>query len=351
MPIDQSKLKEFQAGLDEKGGPSSFFNASKIVGSMDFRILDPLPNLDGLYALEVAYWWIGKVKVNLPTAFSDHDQVQLCLDDAKSAKNAELDKLLDLRDDYGNVKLRKQIEYWIPGLIFDWELEGDQIVGIWNDDAEGTLNVDAISRYVRDDEGKIFTCKIQLMKAINREATTRGGSLMFDKDKGFNLILGKTGKNRKTVYSASKADYLPMPAKYYGEGTPDIVNICKGSMFTDDYIYRLMGEYLYGEVLAERTEDDYLFPEIREALKKDAKEPEATKPSRPTRGGVSTPKAEPEADAPKDEAPAAEATTAAPTRPSTSARPATKKDVAANTTRPSRGAGVKRNMTDDMQDV
>lgn len=352
--IDQSKLKEFQDDLNEKGtGPSIFINASKIDGSMDFRILDPLPNMDGLYALEVRSWWIGKVKVNVPFLFGGIDQVQLCIDDAKAAKNPELDKLLDLRDDFGNVKLRLQTEYWIPGLVFDWDLEGDDIIGIWNND--DTLDVEAISKFVRDDEGKILSCKIQLMKDINRQATTRGGSMMFDKDKGFNLILGKTGEKRKTVYSASKADVLPMPAKYYGEGTPDIVNICKASMFTDDYIYRLMGEYLYGEALADRTDDDYLFPEIRATLKKDSAEPEEKKPTRPTRAGVSKPAAEQTAAQESKDETAAEPETKAPTRPSSSARPATKEDVAANTTatptRGGKGTGIRRNMTDDMKDV
>lgn len=352
MPIDQSKLKEFEADLAEKGnGPSTFFNAGKIEKEQEFRILDPLPNMDGLYALEVNYWWIGKTKVNTPGVLTgEDDMVQILVDEAKAAGDPELDKLLDMRDKYKKLKLRKQTEYWIPGLLLDWDVEDDQIMGIWNDD--DSFNVEAVAKYVRDGEAKILTTRIQLMKAINRIATGRGGSGMFEQETGFNLQLQKVEENSKVTYLANKSEAYPMPAQFYGEGTPDIVNICKASMFTDDYINKLIGEYLYGEKLEDRTEEDYRFPEIRASLKKDAAEPEVKKPSRPTRGetGVKSTEAPAAAEA---EAPAEEATTAAPTRPSTSARPATKADVAANATKsPTRGPKKGgRNMKDDMEDV
>jgi hypothetical protein len=149
MPIDQSKLKEFQEDLNEKGqGPSTFFNASKIEGEQEFRILDPLPNLDGMYALEVNFWWIGKTKVNTPEVLlGEDDMVQILVDEAKAANDPELDKLLDLRDKFNKPKLRKQTEYWIPGLLLDWDIENDQIVGIWNDD--DSFNTEAVAKYVR----------------------------------------------------------------------------------------------------------------------------------------------------------------------------------------------------------
>ena len=354
MPIDQSKLKEFEEDLATKGqGPSSFFNASKIEGEQEFRILDPLPNMDGLYALEVNFWWIGNTKVNTPGVLTgDDDKVQLLVDEAKATNDPEMNKLLDKRDKYNKPQLRKQTEYWIPGLALDWDVQNDQIVGVWNDD--DSFNVEAVANYVRDGEAKILTSRIQLMKAINRLATARGGSGMFDQETGFNLCLGKVEEKGKVTYTANKSEAYPMPAQFYGEGTPDIVNICKASMFTDDYIYRLMGEYLYGEKLEDRTEEDYRFPEIRAALKKDAVPAAEAKPARPSRGETGVKSTTAPAPAEAENQPEAEATTG-PVRPSSSARPATKTDVAANTTAaptPTRGPKKGgRNMQADMKDV
>ena len=355
MPIDQSKLKEFEEDLAEKGnGPSSFLNASKMDKVQEFRVLDPLPNMDGMYALEVNFWWVGKTKVNTPCVLTgEADQVQIIVDEAKASGDEEMLKLLDKRDKYNKPQLRKQTEYWIPGLAFSWEFDGDNILGVWNDD--DTFNVAAVANYVRDSEPKILTTRIQLMKAINRIATARGGAGMVDQNTGFNLCLGRVEEKGKITYTATKSDIFPMPDQYYGEGTPDIVNICKGSMFTDEYIYRLLGEYLYGEQLAERVESDYRFPEVRAALKKDAAPTEEKKPSRPQRSGVKS--SMPPADTAAPEEQPAETTT--PSRrqppPSPAARQATQKDVADNTTQPPAGptrtGGRGRNMQADMDDV
>lgn len=350
--IDPKKLKEFGQELDEKSsGTSTFINASKIEGTLDFRILDPTPSLDGLYALEVVVWWVGKKKILSPTIFGGVDIPQQMIDEAKAQKDPELNKLLAATNDYGGEKLRKHIEYWIPGLVFDWDLEGDEIAGIWNED--NTPNVDLIDNFIRDKECKILTCKIQLMKAINRIATTRGGSSMFDRVNGFNLILGKTGEKRDTTYTALKDMALPMPEKYYGAGTLDVVDICKAGMFTDQYIDAIMGEYLYGEKLPEKTDDDYRYPEIRAALKNDEETEEKAPAARQRPGRAAqpvtvtavdeTPDTAPEE--PQEEAPATEA----PARPSRTARPATAADTAAQPSHPKRGGG--RNVAADLKDV
>lgn len=361
MPIDQSKLKQFEEHLDERSqGTSIFFNASKIQGSQDVRVLDPLENMDGMYAFEVVSWWIDNVKIMSPTLFGGEDVVQQMLDEAKAQKNPELDQLLNAPHDRfkSQKKIRKQTEYWIPILVLDWELQGDDILGIWDND--GNPDVALIDKYVRDGEGKILTCKIQMTKAINREATTRGGSLMFDREKGFNLILGKTGEGRETNYTASKADYLPMPEKYYGEGTPDVVNICKAGIFTDEYIDNIVGQYLYGDQPMEKNDSCYRYPEIRAMFKSDNEaEAAAPKPARPSRAPKATedigrkPATETADEAPAEAPPetepeAAPAEEKQPSRPSRSARPATKADVNKGTTR---RAAAGRNVTQDLNDV
>jgi hypothetical protein len=219
----------------------------------------------------------------------------------------------------------------------------------------------------------VLNCKTQLMKAINHEASTRGGHLMFDREKGFNLILEKTGSGRDTLYKASKADYMPMSAKYYGEGNvPDLLNICKAALYTDEYMDALIGNYLYGEAIPEKSDDVYRYPEVRAALKKDAPTTEAT-PTRPGRpaaaSNVATDAAVAESGPIPEEAlekaellekiakleaaakqsdPVTAAAPARPARPGTPAktgRPATAADT------PKRGAAPKRNVADDLNEV
>ncbi len=233
--IDPKKLKGFQKTLDEKGGDDLFVNASKIEGTLDVRILDPLPNMEGMYALEIPVWWVDKTKIISPELWGGVDTIQAVIDEAKGANQPDLNALLAAKNQWGQPKVRKSIEYWIAILPLDWKIENDEIIGIA--DADGVLDLTLVNKFIRKQHGWILNCKTQLMKAINHEATTRGGHIMFDRVKGFNLILEKTGQNRETTYTASKADFMEMPAQYYGEGnTPDVMNICKAATFTDDYI-------------------------------------------------------------------------------------------------------------------
>ncbi len=75
--IDPRKLKNFQKDLEEKSkGVDNFINASKIDGTIDFRILEPLANMDGLYSLELSVWWVNKKKLICPDIFGERDIVQ-----------------------------------------------------------------------------------------------------------------------------------------------------------------------------------------------------------------------------------------------------------------------------------
>ena len=348
MPIDPRKVKAFQKDLEDKSkGLDNFLNASKIEGTVDVRILDPLPNMDGLYSLEIPVWWIGKTKIICPEIFGEGDLIQDVISAAEGQNDPDITKLLNAKNEWGSLKVRKQIEYWIPILVLDWKIdEQDQIIGIYTDDNQYDLNL--IDTFVRNKAPMVLNCKTQLMKAINHEASTRGGHLMFDREKGFNLILEKTGSGRDTLYKASKADAMPMPAKYYGEGnTPDLMNICKAALYTDEYMDAVIGNYLYGEAIPEKTDDVYRYPEVRASLKKDAPTTEAPKPARPGRPATAA-----ATTAPVDEAPveqeaevAAPASTGRPGTPARPGRPATAADA------PKRGAGPKRNVADDLNEV
>jgi hypothetical protein len=85
---------------------------------------------------------------------------------------------------------------------------------------------------------------------------------------GFNLILSKTGEKRTTKYFAQKDEIYPMPEEFY---TPaklfDPFELAQSLMYTDEYMDAIIGNYLYGEELPERSEDSYAYPELREKFK------------------------------------------------------------------------------------
>jgi len=268
MAVDAKKLKDFQKELEDRTNlTKDWINAQKLPSGegIDIRVLDPLPNMNGLYFLEVSIWWINGKKIISPKVFNEPDIVKEVIDEAKAQGDPDIDKLLKAVGPNGP-KIQEKTEYWIPVVQFAWKFEGDEIIGIF--DADNNKDVDLIEKFIVDHAAKILACGPTLMKAINHEATVRGGYVMMEREKGFNLYIEKTGSGRNTVYKASKMDQMPMPEKYYGEGnTPDLLLMCKAGMNTDEYMENVICNYLYGDELLEKGEEHYRYPEAKDALK------------------------------------------------------------------------------------
>lgn len=264
--IDPQKLKKFQEDLEDRTKTNKgWINVQKIKEPIDIRILDPHPNLNGLYFLEVIVWWINGKKIISPATFGEPDVIQEIIDEAlMNDQDGQIKKIIKAAGPHGP-KLQRRTEYWIPVLKFNWDFDPntDEIMGITN--SRGEYDVKLIDKYIEDQRPKILSCTISLMKEINHEATIRGNLNMFDREKGFNLLIQKIGEGKKTTYKASRTDSMPMPAKYYEiNNIPDIVNMCKGGMYTDEYMENLICNYIYGDKLMELSDEHYRYPEIRE---------------------------------------------------------------------------------------
>ena len=271
MSVDLKKLKEYQQELEERtSGGKNWITAAKFKDGVDFRVLEPLANMNGLYFLEVPVWWVNGKKALSPRVFDEADVIAEVIDDAKAQKDPDIDALIKASGPNGP-RLQLKLEYWMSVLQFDWKFEGDDIVGIFDD--KGDVDVNLIDKYIVDQCPKILAAGTQLLKAINHEATIRGGASMFDRLNGTNLFGKRTGSQRKTVYTADKMDQFPMPEKYYGEGnSPDLLLHCKAGMLTNDYMEMLICWYLYGDEFEEKDENSYRYPEAVEALKDDTTE-------------------------------------------------------------------------------
>lgn len=273
--LDVSKLKQAQEELDKRtqGGTKGWINIRKIEDPIDVRIMDPVKEMDGIYYLEVPVWWVNKQKMISPKFFGEDDVIEKAVEQAKIEGDPDVLKLLNAKVDHMK-KIDFQYEYWIPVLQFDWKFDPktDEIKGIY--DADGNYDANAIKKFVVDDRVKMLQIGVSLLKAINKLATARGGGLMTDPVKGFNLTLSKSGEGRKTSYGAVKAEEMPIPIEYY-ENMISPVDILRAQMYTNKYMDSVVGEYLWGE---RKLEEEYRFPEVKaelEAALKDEDVPKA----------------------------------------------------------------------------
>ena len=280
------------------------------------------------------------------------DGIAEVIAEAKQLKDRDTLALLNAVGDNKMPKVQYKTEYWVPALKFAWDLDGQgNIKGIYNE--KGDPDPELIRKYIEDGKWKMLTMGIQAIKAINDIATKRQGNLLVDREKGFNLILSKSGEKRMTKYTAQKSDILPMPADFYtDEKMIDPFEVAQSLMYTDEYMDKVIGKYLYGEECPDVTDDCYAYPELREQLKakiSDETEEEEVKPAPRQRPGRGAPVAEKATPAPVAPAPVAPATPApeapvAPVAPVRS-RPTRGAAPAARTGRPA------RNLADDIKDI
>jgi len=262
-------LEKAQEELNKKSsGSKNWIQASKLESALDFRVQDPLPQMQGIYYQMVPVWWIdGKRVVSSKLAGpGEVDIVESIIDQAKATKDKGLLALINAQGDKGP-KIQYKEEFWIPILKFNWQTDKNgAIQGIT--DASGNIDPNLVRGFIEDGVWKILVCGIMTVKAINVVATSRGGLIMTDPTKGFNLILTKTGVKKDTKYTVVKDEVYPMPLDLYA---PDVLvdpyEVGMSLMYTEEYKEQIICKYLYNEELPERTEACYAYPEIREKLK------------------------------------------------------------------------------------
>ncbi len=351
--LDLNKLKEQQEILKKRGGDGSknWIALRKLEDeTLDFRILDPLPSMEGIYYLEVPVWWIKGERLISPKLIDfkmDKDAVDLVLDEArKAARNdSSLSQLLNAKNENKMPIIQSSYEYWIPVLKFDWKYQEDRsgnkvIVGITNE--KGEYDLDAIRKFIVDDRVKFLQANVTCLKAINTILTTRGMGGCLERVNGRNMQLQKTGKGKETKYSVLPMEQMPMPQEFYtAEKFTDPLDVAKALIMSDEYMASVIEKYLYGDVEIPNKDEHYRFPEIHERLKnkyKDNDEDAQPKAQRPGRTRINF-----------DQAPAEEAPAPAPTR---QAPAAPVQEIApAPVSRRGRPAGTRRDLASDLKDV
>jgi len=239
MSVPGLNLGALKALQEDLGSKDDFnFYQNKLTAETDVRLLPPLPHMNGIYFHEEKVFWINKKVYTCPSTFGLksvlQDEYETALEKAKTDK--QLDALLK---DWQ--KFKPETRYKIPFLLLACKFDAS------NNPAEVKVS---------GDKAKTLILKSDLLKAINKEVTSRQNQNgtpfgLMDREKGFNLILGKTGEKKDTVYTAVawKTSY-EMDEKYY-KNIPDVVELSKKSIKSDAYLRSVIRNFFYGEALIE----------------------------------------------------------------------------------------------------
>lgn len=263
-----------------QGGDNLFLYSNKLGEAEDIRILEPRDNTNGSYFVYQEGWWIdGKFFVT-GASIGGADVIEDEVDRAKNSKDKDLIALVNAKNTNSAPKLKKETRYLVPILHLDCEFDKQDML---------------VDFTVKDDMGKVLVAKPTLLSAINNIVTARqyqNGTEngIADRVKGWNLTIGRSGKGMDTTYSAiGWTAQMEMDEKYYGDKVPDVYEISKKAMKSDEYLRSVIRNYLYGEDI---IEDDSATE--TEGGKTEAKTADKAAPSRAGRGSKQAEKEEKE---------------------------------------------------------
>lgn len=239
MGLNMNALKGVQEDLNSRGSGGIYFYANKLGAEEDFRMLPPLPHMNGLYFQEQQVWWINKKPYISHKTFNKDCVIEQEIKAAKALKDKDIDKLL-ADDQLISLKTR----FLMPALRLVCEFDAAN--------RPTKISVDG-------DKAVVLICGPILMKAINKTVTSRNFQNgtedgLMDREKGFNLLLSKSGKGLDTTYGAEGwREPTEMDAKYYKE-IPDVVALTKKEMESDAYLRGVIRNFIYGEAMPNKNE-------------------------------------------------------------------------------------------------
>lgn len=265
--LDLKKLRDMQKNISKKAGAgdSIFLFSNKLGEEVDIRLLPTRDNMNGLYFLEQTGWWInGKFFI----VDQDNDVIGAEIEDAKATKDKTLVALIDKKKD-GKPLIKRETRYLIPILLLKTKYDSDEQL-----------------ESCEVDEVKILVAKPTLMLAINEVVTSRPYQNktqwgMMDRQKGFNMIIGKSGSGLDTKYSAiGWVEAMEMPEEFYEESKlPDLLDMQEKAVKSEEHLVSVIRNYLYGEDIIEDGSD---------SDEEEESKPKAVKSARPSTAKAST---------------------------------------------------------------
>lgn len=242
--MDIKKLREMQKGIEKKAGGNDdlFLYSGKLTDETNVRLMPEPEDMNGVYFVEQEGWWVKGTFYPVNTENGGDDIIQLEIDAARGLKDADVDALLDAKNN-GMAVIKKETRYLLAILLLDVKYDENDVL----------QSVDIV-----DDKVKVLVAKPTLLREINAivgnkqyQNQTKHG--IADRVKGWNLVLSKTGSGINTEYGAiGWTQQTEMPEKYYNPETmPHVGKIAQKQKKEDAYLSSVIRNYMYGEAIIE----------------------------------------------------------------------------------------------------
>jgi len=242
MGLNMKKLREMQKEIKTKseGGGNLFLYSSQLPEELDVRILPPKANMNGIYFIEEEGWWVNGKFILV----DKNDVIKAEVEKAKKSGVEDLIALIGKKNN-GIPAVKRQVRYLIPILTLNTE---------YDEDTDEMENCEVESQ-------NVLVAKPTLMREINRVVTARPFQNktefgIADRKQGYNIIIGKQGKGLDTQYTAMGwNEPSEIEAKWYEE-LPDILEIHKKSLKSEEHCRSVIRNYLYGDEIIEDSDKE-----------------------------------------------------------------------------------------------
>lgn len=265
MALDMKKMRAMQTDINKKSGEGDgvLLFAGKLTEETNVRLLPPSEEMAGSYFVEQEGWWInGKFYLSNTTSIlgGTVDVIEEEVNDAKESEDPDVKALVNRKNSFGLPMVKREVRYLIPLVMLDVKYDDDDYI-----------------TEIREEDAKILVAKPTLMRKINALVTSKpyqNGTAngLLDREKGWNLILSKTGKGTDTEYDAMGwTESTQIDQKWYSEKvwkTVDPISLTKSFSNSDEHLRSVIRNYLYGD------------PIIEDAKKEKSDEPKGAAPSR-----------------------------------------------------------------------
>jgi len=229
--VDYKKLDELEAAYSQdvfNVSDGGLFVGVKILDAKGtlFRLIPAVhENMNGVYMFNEHGYWINGSRIVSPKSFGDVCPIE------------EEVKVALANDDDGSIlKLIKSDNFQASATALFNVLQFDE------------------NENVVDDMVKMFNCdRKTLLTSINGVLRNPDYSAIFDRKKGYNLRFTKTPKKNRDGSKSATYAATPQPGsckvskKYFDkENVPDIVELTRSKMKTEEEMLDIISNYLYG---------------------------------------------------------------------------------------------------------
>lgn len=260
--LDIKKLRAMSKDLTKKagGGDGLLWYANKLTEEDNARLLPPPVEANGVYFVEQAGWWVnGKFYMTNDTElFGGVDVIEEEIQMAKESDDEDILALVNKKKN-GMPVLKKEYRSLLPMLQLD----------VTYDEDDNLIDCKVV-------DSRILVAKPTLLDSIHKVVTHRQyqnktPNGIADREKGFNIILSKTGTGKETSYSAMGWNTpMPMDEKWYDEKKmPNVFEYTRKGQKSDEVLRSIIRNYLYGEAIIEdsSSKEDKAPKQVKEDTK------------------------------------------------------------------------------------